>query len=109
MFKKYSEKYEVEAKEFTRLIEKRLPEGWQKALPTYTPYPPIHHLNYVDVCSNDPAVATRKLSETVLTKLVHVIPELVGGSADLTGSNLTRWKDAVDFQPVPPPLSTRIA
>lgn len=39
LFKKYSEKYEAEAKELTRLIEKKLPEGWQKALPTYTPYP----------------------------------------------------------------------
>jgi hypothetical protein len=38
----------------------------------------------------------------VLTKLVEVIPELIGGSADLTGSNLTRWKGAVDFQPVRP-------
>jgi transketolase len=52
------------------------------------------------VGSKDVAVATRKLSETALSKLVHAIPELVGGSADLTGSNLTRWKDAVDFQPV---------
>jgi len=52
--------------------------------------------------SKDPAVASRKLSETALSKLVEVIPELVGGSADLTGSNLTRWKGAVDFQPVYP-------
>jgi len=103
LFKKYSEKYELEAKELTRLIEKRLPEGWQKVLPTYTPYPPIRPLSHVNVPSKDAAVATRKLSETALTKLVKVIPELIGGSADLTGSNLTRWKDAVDFQPVPPP------
>lgn len=52
----------------------------------------------------DAAVASRKLSEIALTKLVDVIPELVGGSADLTGSNLTRWKGAVDFQPVHPHL-----
>jgi transketolase len=52
------------------------------------------------MCSKDAAVASRKLSEIALTKLVEVIPELVGGSADLTGSNLTRWKGAVDFQPV---------
>ena len=56
--------------------------------------------------SKDAAVATRKLSETALTKLVNAIPELVGGSADLTGSNLTRWKGAVDFQPVHPKSST---
>lgn len=34
-----------------------------------------------------------------MTAIEAVLPELVGGSADLTGSNLTRWKDAVDFQP----------
>jgi len=37
LFKKYSEKYDTEAKELTRLLEKRLPEGWQKCLPVYSP------------------------------------------------------------------------
>lgn len=49
--------------------------------------------------STDPAVASRKLSETVIEALYPVLPELIGGSADLTGSNLTRAKKAVDFQP----------
>jgi len=44
-------------------------------------------------------VASRKLSETVLIKLCDILPELVGGSADLTTSNLTRPSDIVDFQP----------
>jgi transketolase len=43
LFKKYAEKYDAEAKELTRLIEKKLPEGWQKALPTYSPYAPLPH------------------------------------------------------------------
>src|SRR5205814_2306977 len=82
----------------TRLAEKRLPEGWQKVLPTYSPYhPPTHMCS--NLISKDDAVASRKLSEIALTKLVAAIPELMGGSADLTGSNLTRWKAAVDFQP----------
>jgi transketolase len=34
----------------------------------------------------------------VLNKIADSIPELLGGSADLTGSTLTRWKTAVDFQ-----------
>jgi len=38
------------------------------------------------------AVATRKASEAVINGLVDVVPELVGGSADLTGSNNTRGK-----------------
>ena len=37
LFKKYSEKFDNEAKELTRLHEKKLPEGWQKCLPVYSP------------------------------------------------------------------------
>ncbi|WWC59414.1 transketolase [Kwoniella dejecticola CBS 10117] len=84
LFKQYSEKYPKEASELTRRVEGRLPEGWEKALPTYT--------------TSDAAVGSRKLSETTISKLAEVLPELVGGSADLTGSNLTRWKNAEDFQ-----------
>ncbi len=39
-------------------------------------------------------VATRKASQDAIEVLAGTLPELVGGSADLTGSNLTRWKDA---------------
>ncbi|KAK8142737.1 Transketolase [Beauveria asiatica] len=82
---KYKESFPKEHAELIRRHSGDLPQGWEKSLPTYTPA--------------DAAVATRKLSETVLTKVEAVVPELFGGSADLTGSNLTRWKGAVDFQP----------
>ncbi|GAA5089243.1 MULTISPECIES: transketolase [Paenalcaligenes] len=36
-------------------------------------------------------VATRKASQLAITALVDVVPEMIGGSADLTGSNLTNW------------------
>lgn len=85
LFKKYEEKYPEDAAELLRRISGRLPEGWEKHLPTYTP--------------EQPAIASRKLSETILNAIAPVIPELIGGSADLTGSNLTRWKGAEDFQP----------
>lgn len=85
LFSSYAEKYKSEAADLTRRQTGDLPEGWEKSLPLYTPA--------------DAAVASRKLSEIVLQKIHDVIPELVGGSADLTGSNLTRWKEAVDFQP----------
>jgi transketolase len=81
---KYQKEFPTEAAELKRRLAGKLPEGWEKALPRFTPA--------------DPAVATRKLSETVLTALSDIVPELIGGSADLTGSNLTRWKKAVDFQ-----------
>lgn len=85
LFASYGEKYKSEHDDLIRRLKGDLPEGWEKNLPVYTP--------------KDAAVASRKLSEIVLTKVHSAIPELFGGSADLTGSNLTRWKDAVDFQP----------
>ncbi|KAL1894117.1 Transketolase [Ceratocystis pirilliformis] len=81
---KYAEAYPTEHADLLRRQTGDLPTGWEKSLPTYTPA--------------DAAVASRKLSEIVLSKIEGVVPELVGGSADLTGSNLTRWKEAVDFQ-----------
>lgn len=84
-FEKYGSKHSNEHSELKRRLTGLLPEGWQKHLPTYKP--------------SDPAIASRKLSEACLEALHSVIPELVCGSADLTGSNNTRWKDAVDFQP----------
>ncbi|POS85404.1 thiamine diphosphate-binding fold (THDP-binding), partial [Erysiphe pulchra] len=84
LFEKYSLSYKAEAEEIKRRISGDLPEDWEKCLPTYSP--------------SDSAVATRKLSEIVLQNIHNVIPDLIGGSADLTGSNLTRWKGAVDFQ-----------
>ncbi|KDE03938.1 transketolase [Microbotryum lychnidis-dioicae p1A1 Lamole] len=85
MFDGYSSKYPEEAADIKRRIAGKLPDGWEKALPTFTP--------------SDAAVASRKLSETLLGKLSVAIPELMSGSADLTPSNLTRWSNAVDFQP----------
>ncbi len=85
LFEKYGQQFPSEHKDIKRRLTGMLPEGWQEKLPTYKP--------------TDPAVASRKLSETVLSSIHAAIPELVGGSADLTVSNLTRWKDAVDFQP----------
>jgi transketolase len=43
-------------------------------------------------------VATRKASQQAITNLVQLLPELVGGSADLTGSNFTDWKDAAPLR-----------
>lgn len=84
MFAQYKVEFPQEGAEIERRFSGKLPQGWEAALPRFTPA--------------DPAVATRKLSEGVLTSLSDILPELLGGSADLTGSNLTRWKKAVDFQ-----------
>ncbi|KAF7338464.1 Transketolase [Mycena venus] len=88
----YGKKYPKEHAELTRRIAGKLPEGWQQSLPVYK--------------SSDAAQASRKLSEIVLTALAPVIPDLMGGSADLTGSNLTKVKSSVDFQPPSTGLGT---
>ncbi|MBN3894261.1 MAG: transketolase [Nostoc sp. NOS(2021)] len=83
-FADYKAKYAPEAAEFERYISGKLPDGWDKVLPTYTP--------------EDKGLPTRKHSETCLNKLAAVLPELIGGSADLTHSNLTEIKGKGDFQ-----------
>ena len=45
------------------------------------------------------SVATRKASQLALEVLAPVLPELIGGSADLTGSNLTKWSAAKALRP----------
>jgi transketolase len=73
-----------------RLTERRLPEGWTDALPTFEP-------------GKD--VATRKASGQVLTAIVPRLPELWGGSADLAESNNTTPGDEPSF--IPPDRSTK--
>ncbi|KAF2104015.1 transketolase [Rhizodiscina lignyota] len=85
LLEKYSSEHKELAEQLKRRLTGDLPKGWQEKLPTYKP--------------TDPAIASRKLSESVLEAIHEVVPELLSGSADLTGSNNTRWKNAVDFQP----------
>ncbi|MFZ4639864.1 MAG: transketolase [Nodosilinea sp.] len=80
----YRTQYSAEAAEFERMLAGQLPAGWADALPTYTPA--------------DKALATRKNSEITLNALAPVLPELIGGSADLTHSNLTELKISGSFQ-----------
>ncbi len=80
----YKTKYAEDAAEFERITSGKLPADWDKVLPTYTPA--------------DKALASRKHSEICLNKLAPVLPELIGGSADLTHSNLTELKLSGNFQ-----------
>lgn len=80
----YKTKYAEEAALFESFLSNKLPEGWDKVLPTYTP--------------EDKALASRKHSENCINALAPVLPQLVGGSADLTHSNLTEMKVSGSFQ-----------
>ncbi|WP_449221297.1 transketolase [Tistrella mobilis] len=75
--------------EFTRAMAGELPAGWKQALDDYI----------AGLIASPKTVATRKASEMALEVLVPAIPELIGGSADLTGSNNTRTKG---MKPVAP-------
>lgn len=89
-FERYTAAHSGQAAEFRRIMKGELPAGWEKALPGYGPG------------SKD--VATRKTSEAVLQALAPVIPELMGGSADLNPSTFTWLKGQGDFQkPGEPP------
>ena len=85
LFEKYANEHKDLGADLKRRLTGQLPEGWEKKLPTYKP--------------GDKDNATRKLSEALLEAIHEAVPELLSGSADLTGSNNTRWKNAVDFQP----------
>ena len=80
----YKVKYPSEASEFERYVDGQIPQDWAKVLPSFTP--------------EDTGISTRKHSANILNYLSPVLPELIGGSADLTHSNLTELKDSGDFQ-----------
>lgn len=70
--------------ELERRLKKELPKGWESALPVFPADPK--------------GLATRSSSGKVLTALSSKLTELVGGSADLTPSNNTKFDGAVDFE-----------
>ncbi|MBA2750598.1 MAG: transketolase, partial [Tatlockia sp.] len=84
LYANYKEQYPQEAATLERMHEAELPEGWESVLPKYTP--------------EDKAEATRVQSGRTLNALSAVLPELIGGSADLASSNNTLIKGAGDYQ-----------
>ncbi len=81
-FDAYAAKFPAQAHEFTRRMRGELPADFANAAQQL--------LN----ATNDKAetVASRKASQQAITALVELLPEMLGGSADLTGSNFTDWK-----------------
>ena len=81
MFAEYGKKYPAEAAEFTRRMADELPAGWADHVEGT-----ISQIN-----AREETIATRKASQNSIEALAPVLPELIGGSADLAGSNLTMW------------------
>jgi len=80
----YRAKYPTEAAEFERQLRGELPQGWDANLPSYS--------------ADDKGLATRQHSYNCLNAIGPNLPELIGGSADLTHSNLTDIKGESGFQ-----------
>ena len=82
-FDAYKAAFPREGAEFERRWRRELPDGWEAALPSFT--------------AESGAVASRAASGVVINAVAAVLPELVGGSADLAPSNNTLIKGAGDF------------
>ena len=84
-FAGYAKAFPSEAKEIGRRWHGDLPAGWEKTIPVFD--------------ASNGNVASRAASGVVLNALAPALPELIGGSADLTGSNLTNIKGNAVFTP----------
>lgn len=84
LFEAYAKQYPELAAELRRRVSGDLPEGWEKVVPVGKP--------------GGPEEATRKSSGNCLNKLAEVLPEIIGGSADLNPSTFTYLHCSKDFQ-----------
>lgn len=85
MFMEYQSRHHELANELLRCHNHELPENWSSIL--------SDAIN--DANDKKETIATRKASQNSIEFFAKHLPEFFGGSADLTGSNLTRWKHAV--------------
>src|SRR5579875_1234114 len=81
-FEAYKKDFPELAAQYSRTTAMELPKDWQKALPTFP---------------TDKKVATRNAGQVALNNLGAVLPELIGGAADLTSSTKTIFKDSANF------------
>jgi transketolase len=80
-FAAYAKAFPGEAAEFTRRMKGDLPANWRTSADGFV----------AKVNEKAETIASRKASQNAIEGLAPLLPELVGGSADLAGSNLTLW------------------
>ncbi len=83
LFAAYKKEHPELAGEFERVNSGKLKEGWEQSLPSWP--------------SDGKPVATRTAGNLVMNAIVKVVPELMGGAADLTASTKTIFKDTTNF------------
>jgi len=86
-FDAYSEAFPDLAADFSRAQTRKLPQGWDRDLPSFSP-----------ADGKDGKIATRSAGAVVINAVAKALPELIGGSADLNPSTDTVLKDAGDFE-----------
>jgi len=86
LFDRYEKAFPDLARQFTRAAERKLPENWEalwnESVPKFDPSTPL---------------ATREAQGKVLDAIMPKLPLVLGGSADLTPSNNTKFKGSSDF------------
>ena len=82
-FAEYKKAYPDLAAEFERRVSGKLPQDWDAKADEFIK----------SVVTKAEKIASRKASQNAITGYAPVLPEFIGGSADLAGSNLTMWKD----------------
>ncbi|GHD66791.1 transketolase [Jeongeupia chitinilytica] len=88
VFKEYAEVHPDLAAEFKRRNAGELPANWNKVVADAI----------AEANTKAETIATRKASQNALSAYVPNVPEMLGGSADLTGSNLTNWKGSTPLR-----------
>ena len=89
LFARYQKEFPEQAAELARRIQGELPADWAQATQALIGKALVA----------DKSIATRKASHLVLHELAPKLPEILGGSADLTESNLTKWEGAKVVHP----------
>ncbi|MDQ2823012.1 MAG: transketolase [Pseudomonadota bacterium] len=87
-FAAYSADFPAEAAELIRRMAGDLPENFDEVL----------NAAIAACVDKKETIATRKASQNAIQALAPVLPEFLGGSADLTGSNLTNWKESTNLR-----------
>ena len=80
-FEAYKKAFPQEADEFVRRMSGKLPENFESEMDKFI----------AKTQEEMPNIASRKASQNAIEAMGPIVPELLGGSADLTGSNLTNW------------------
>ncbi len=91
MFAEYEERYPQLAADLKRRTSGRLPDHWER-----------DSAEFIDAVERQgQTIASRKASQNALEGFGPLLPELIGGSADLAGSNLSRWSGSSGIESAP--------